>query len=311
MKFSIYQSSHLGGRNVNQDRVAHAYSKEALLLVLADGMGGHHRGEVAAQFAIDVLTESFRHRALPILSDPSKFLIDHILQAHDVIDQHALLNDMPESPRTTAVAAIMQHDTLFCAHVGDSRLYHFRNGRTLFCTEDHSKVGAMYRRGLISKEQMQTHPERGKIYNCLGGDRPPHIELASKSMLLEGDIILLCTDGLWSELEDEEIAEILQNGPVADTLPVLFRLAESRTNPKNSDNMSAVAINWGMNVLGRHSISTASMPQDLNKTILELNSSLSEIENQQQKHSKQADATDEDMERAIAEIEAALAKTAR
>lgn len=311
MKFTIYQNSLIGPRKENQDRVAYAYSKDALLLVLADGMGGHHRGEVAAQIAIDVLTESFRHMALPTLPDPAKFLRQHILQIHDVIDQRALLNDMPESPRTTVVVAIVQHGVLHCAHVGDSRLYLLRNGRPLFCTEDHSKVQAMFRKGLIDKEQMQGHHERGLIYNCVGGDKPPQIDLAPKRQLLDGDSLLLCTDGLWSLLDDEEIGDILQHGPVTDTVPVLFRLAESRANTRTGDNMSAIALNWGAGFHSRHSISTASMPQDINTTIIELTSSIDAIEARAQMPKRPPEVSEDDVEQAIAEIQAALAKTSR
>ena len=268
MKFTIYQSSRQGPRACNQDRVAYSYSKDALLAVLADGMGGHHRGELAAHLAVNVLTESFQRMALPVLTHPFKFLGEHIRQVHDAIDRHALLQDMPETPCTTIVAAIVQHDVLYCAHAGDSRLYHFRDGKLLFRTEDHSKVQLMARQGLISTQQMLTHPERSKIYNCIGGDTPPHVELAEKRQMREGDIILLCTDGLWSLLEEEEMAEILQNGTVTDTMPVLFGLAEARAD-KSGDNMSAIAFIWEGQAYNTRAISTASMPFDINTTVRE------------------------------------------
>jgi PPM family protein phosphatase len=115
--------------------------------------------------------------ARPTLANPFRFLDEHIRQVHDAIDRHALLSDMPEPPRTTIVTALVQHDALYCAHAGDSRLYHFRNGQLLFRTEDHSKVQMLYRKGLISKEAMLTHPERNKIYNCVGGEEQPQIEI--------------------------------------------------------------------------------------------------------------------------------------
>lgn len=305
MKFTIYQASHQGPRQYNQDRVAYSYSKDALLTVLADGMGGHRNGEVAAQFAIEVLSESFQRLAMPALANPFKFLDEHIRQVHDAIDRHALLSDMPELPRTTIVAAIVQHDMLYCAHAGDSRLYHFRNGQLLFRTEDHSKVQMLYRQGLIRKEQMLTHPERNKIYNCVGGDEPPRIEMAQKRAVQEGDVILLCTDGLWSVLEEEEITAILQNGPVTDTVPVLFDLAESRAD-QCGDNMSAIAFSWGAQAYSKFSVSTAMMPLDLNTTILDAVPGIRRVRVPDTKPSN--DPTDDDIERAIAEIHAALDK---
>lgn len=306
MKFTIYQTSRQGARPHNQDRVAYSYSRDALLTVLADGMSGHPHGEIAAQLAIEVLTESFQRMALPVLARPSTFLSAHIQLAHDAINRHALLHVMPEAPRTTIVAAMVQHDTLYCAHVGDSRLYHFRNGRLLFRTEDHSKVQLLFRMGLIRKEQMPTHPDRGIIYNCVGGEEPPQVDLARKRPLQEGDVVLLCTDGLWALLEEDEMAEILQNGAVTDTVPVLFELAESRAD-EHGDNMSAVAFNWGTQAYSRSSISTASLPLDGNATIIERGIPDDGAPGRRDTATVAA-PSDADIENAIAEIHAALAK---
>ncbi|OAJ70468.1 phosphatase [Methylobacillus sp. MM3] len=306
MKFTIYQDSRQGPRQYNQDRVAYSYSKDALLTVLADGMGGHRNGEVAAQFAIEVLTESFQRMARPKLSNPFKFLDDHIRQVHDAIDRHALLSDMPEPPRTTIVTALVQHDALYCAHAGDSRLYHFRGGELLFRTEDHSKVQMLYRKGMIGKDEMLTHPERNKIYNCVGGAEQPQIEMSPKRDVQDGDIVLLCTDGLWTLLADEEIAATLQNGPITDTVPALFDLAESRAD-QSGDNMSAIAFSWGNHAYSGFSVSTAMMPLDLNTTIRDFTSRRAGANPDLATDSAQ----DDEIERAIAEIHAALEKIPR
>lgn len=304
MKFTIYQNSLQGPREYNQDRIAYSYSKDAMLVVVADGLGGHRHGEVAAQFAIKMLTEAFQRLALPILADPFKFLTDHIRQVHDAIESHAMAKDMLDTPRTTLVAAIVQHDELYCAHVGDSRLYHIRDGRVIFRTEDHSMVQKLYRNGLIKKEELLTHPERNKIYNCVGGDVLPQVDLATKRALWDGDIIMLCTDGLWSLLETGEIAAILNEGAVTDTVPVLLGVAESRAD-ENGDNMSVIAFNWG-GLPGMQQVSTATMPMDLTTTIMgpftignsEGSAKLGDV----------PDLSDEEIEGAIAEIQAAIKK---
>jgi serine/threonine protein phosphatase PrpC len=304
MKFTIYQNSLQGPREYNQDRIAYSYSKDAMLVVVADGLGGHRHGEVAAQFAIKMLTEAFQRLALPILADPFKFLTDHIRQVHDAIESHAMAKDMLDTPRTTLVAAIVQHDELYCAHVGDSRLYHIRDGRVIFRTEDHSMVQMLYRKGLIKKEELLTHPERNKIYNCVGGDVLPQVDLASKRALRDGDIIMLCTDGLWSLLETGEIAAILNEGAVTDTVPVLLGVAESRAD-ENGDNMSVIAFNWG-GLPGVQQVSTATMPMDLTTTIMgPLTSGNSEGST---KLGDVPDLSDEEIEGAIAEIQAAIKK---
>ncbi len=307
MKFTIYQCSRQGPREYNQDRIAYSYSKDAMLAVVADGMGGHHHGEVAAQLAVKVLTEAFQRMALPILANPFKFLTDHIRQIHDAIDSHAIIKNLPENPRTTLVAAIVQHDELYCAHVGDSRLYHIRDGRVIFRTEDHSKVQMLYRKGMIRKEEMLTHPERNKVYNCLGGEVLPQVDLAAKRVLWEGDVLMLCTDGLWSLLENEEIGEILNNGAVTDTVPVLMNLAESRAD-ETGDNLSVIAINWG-GLPGMQQVSTATMPMDLTTTIMgPLTGSDGKVS---AKVGDVPDLSDEDIESAIAEIQAAIKKSTK
>src|SRR5574340_321005 len=166
MKFSIYQSSRQGGRKYNQGRVAYSYSKESLLMVVADGMGGHFHGEIAAQMTVQLVAEMFQKQAHPTLRDPL-FFLDHAMHAvHDAISDYSAENELLESPRTTCVAAVIQRDMAYWAHVGDSRLYFFRQGRLVTRTQDHSRVQQMFDQGRITGAQMTTHPERNKIYNC-------------------------------------------------------------------------------------------------------------------------------------------------
>ena len=129
MKFSIYQESRQGPRKSNQDRVAYCYSRDALCMVIADGMGGHLHGEVAAQIATQFIAEAFQREAQPRIADPFKFLLDSITSAHHAIVDYANLRSLLETPRTTCVACIIQDGIAHWAHVGDSRLYLIRNGK--------------------------------------------------------------------------------------------------------------------------------------------------------------------------------------
>ena len=274
-------------------------------MVVADGLGGHRHGEIAAQLAVKTLTESFQRIALPILANPFKFLSEHIIQIHNAIDSHTAANDLLEVLRTTIVAVLVQHDELYCAHVGDSRLYHFRDGRQLYRTEDHSQIQMMFRKGLVSKAEMATHPERNKIYSCLGGEIPPQVDMAQKRVLREGDTVLLCTDGLWSLIDEGEMAEILRNGPVTDTVPALLDLAESRAD-QGGDNMSVIAFNWGGKTYGELSVSTATMPLDITTTITNPPTQNHEVPGETV--DAIPDLSDEEIESAIAEIQAAIKK---
>lgn len=299
MKFTIYQSSRQGGRVYNQDRIAYSYSKEAVLTVVADGMGGHRHGEVAAQLAVASLTDAFERQALPRLQDPTGFLREHLWQVHDAIGNFARANALIEAPRTTIVAAILQGGKLYCAHAGDSRLYHFRQGELLYRTEDHSVVQMLHRRGQITAQDMQSHPERNKIYNCLGGDKAPVIELADPRQMYDGDTLLLCSDGLWAALDDAKLAKALHAAPVTEALPRLLDMAAA-LNGQNGDNLSAIGLQWGDTAF---TISTINMPLDATTTIL--NPIASQAPDSAQ------DLSDDDIERAIAEIQAALRKSQR
>lgn len=303
MKFSIYQNSRQGPRNYNQDRLAYSYSKDALLLVLADGMGGHRNGEVAAQLAVKTLTDAFQRLAVPFLSSPAKFLIDHIQQVHDMIDNVTQRDELIESPRTTIVVAIIQRGFLYCAHVGDSRLYHFREGHLLFRTEDHSVVQSLYKKGMITKEEMATHPYKNKVYNCLGGETPPQIDLSDRFELLEGDTILLCTDGVWGVLSDQQIKEIIQNHVViADATNKLMDSAEFASDEKG-DNMSAIGLQWGDRQQSSSAVSTQLMPLGETTTIMNT------VQQQNKDGMDLNDLSDDDIENTIAEIQDALNKT--
>lgn len=320
MKFTIFQNSRIGPRAINQDRLAYSYSKDALLMVVADGMGGHQHGEVAAEMAVKVITEAFQRLAMPALSNPTKFLIDHIQQVHDMIEQHTQVNELLESPRTTVVVAIVQFGMLYCAHVGDSRLYHFRDGHLLYRTEDHSMVQSLFSKGMISKEEMLTHPYRHKIYSCLGGEEIPKIELAEKQELLEGDTILLCTDGVWSVLSDDKIKQILSGNIISHNLTKLLDETELAATPEQGDNMTAIGLQWGDKLNSDLAVSTVSMPLGETTTIMIIPPHANEqgdeigLENPfsaTEDGLLSSEISEDEIERTIAEIHEALIKTNR
>jgi len=308
MKFTIFQNSRQGPRPYNQDRLAYSYSKDALLLVVADGMGGHRHGEVAAQLAVTAMTDAFQRLAVPTLTSPAKFLIDHIQQIHDMIDQLTQEREMIEAPRTTIVAAIVQRGMLYCAHVGDSRLYHFRGNHLLYRTEDHSVVQSLYNKGIINKDDMTTHPYRHKVYSCLGGDVPPKIDLADRQELAEGDTVLLCTDGVWGAVADDQIKQILGGSSISDNVTRLLNQAEL-VSQEQGDNMSAIGLQWGDKLNSQLAVSTITMPMGSTTTIMNPITHPNH-ENPTGSHAKH-ELTDDEIEKTIAEIQNALRKTKR
>lgn len=297
MKFSIFQGSRQGPRPYNQDRLAYSYNSSTILMVLADGMGGHQFGEMAAEIAVKTLADAFQRLAKPSIASPAKFLTDHILQVHQVIENVRVSKNLPDSPRTTLVAAIVQNNTLYCAHVGDSRLYHFRKGHLLFRTEDHSVVQALFRKGQISREEMVTHPHKNKIFNCLGGDKTPEIDLSDRMEVEDGDIIMLCTDGVWNVVGDKDIKNTLFAGEIKESVTELLNLAE-KASEKVGDNMSAIGLLLGDRPNNPETIST--VPFGETTTIVNPVNSAS---------SSDLELSDDEIERTIAEIQAALNRT--
>jgi len=297
MKFSIFQESRKGGRKANQDRIGYAYTRDTLLTVVADGMGGHLHGEVAAQITVQYLTEAFQRDAKTKLADPSDFLRKGIKEAHFTLADYARARGLAESPRTTCVACVVQDSTAHCAHVGDSRLYHVRGGQVQAQTRDHSRVQILVDRGRIREEAVAVHPDRNKIFNCIGAATPPEVELSRQMPLQEGDTLLLCTDGLWGPLSRKLITAALLTGDIMKTMPELLDLAEARAG-KDSDNLSVVAVAWEEKSAD---VTTVPAPD------------LDGVTTQREDFSKaqDSDLTDEEVEIAIAEIREAIHKHLR
>lgn len=245
MKFSVYQNSRIGGRKYNQDRAGYAYTGEALLLVLADGMGGHLHGELAADITIRTYMQAFEQAASPRVADPESFLANTMRAAHDAIVSYAQTESLAGNPGTTCVAALVQNGEVRWAHAGDSRLYLLRGGATWSVTHDHSVVQQWADWGIITEDEMKTHPDRNKITNCLGGvGELFYSEPAECVMLEHGDVLLLCSDGLWSPLIDHEIAAGFHAAPLPETLEQLMEEAVRREGAR-ADNTTAVVARWG------------------------------------------------------------------
>ena len=243
MQFSIYQESRCGARRSNQDRIAYCYSKAALLMLVADGMGGHLHGETAARIAVQFITEAFRSMAKPALSDPPLFLRQAITGAHHAIVEHTADGGLAEAPRTTCVACVVQDGAACWAHAGDSRLYHIRDGRILAQTKDHSRVQQLIDQGRIREEAFGAHPERNRIFSCLGSAGPPRVDLSGAVRLHAGDTLILCSDGLWSPLSSKIISGAVEKSGIMQAAPELLDEAERRAG-RACDNLSVIALTW-------------------------------------------------------------------
>ena len=301
MKFSVFQLSRRGGRAVNEDRMGYCYTREAALFVLADGMGGHAEGEVAAQLALQSIAAQFQREAMPVLPDPTDFLSRAVLAAHQHIQRYAQLKRMPDAPRTTVVAAIIQNGAATWLHCGDSRLYWVRAGQLLARTRDHSYL-EMDRMGTAPMGLAPKLLNRNVLFTCLGAAGKPIFDVSGPHSLRSADRLLLCSDGLWGALKEVELLQGLAAQPVAVAVPALVDLALQRAGAK-SDNVTALALEWEMpeHVQRPDALSTNT------ESISELFAST--IQSSHALDGLDDELDEEEIERKIAEINAAIRRS--
>ncbi len=240
MKISSAQANRLGNREANQDRQNLFEARDCVLLVVADGMGGHSGGEVAADITVQTLEKHFQSTAKPV-SNPRAFLGLAIESAHNNIVRAG--NEKNIDPRTTCIACLIQANKAYWANVGDSRLYLLRDNKVITRTQDDSYVEELHRKGEITEKQMLTHPMRNYLTRCLGGNRGiPQISCGEHELQSQ-DVVLLCSDGFWSQLEENQLRSIGTASDIDLRLNELAGIAEQQYYPQ-SDNISALAIRW-------------------------------------------------------------------
>jgi serine/threonine protein phosphatase PrpC len=207
MNWEIAYNNHIGGREEQQDRIAtfSTADNQQHLLVAADGMGGHQGGSLASEMVIktaELAWQQFTDEDIP------QFLQNIIEQAHENINN--IGKEYNISPRSTCVLAYIKDQYIWWAHLGDSRLYHFRGTKLLKRTKDHSIVQLLHDLGRIKEEQMATHPDQGSLLKGLGGEDEDIQADFGEAKLHPGDSIVLCTDGFWEHITTEQLATSLQ-----------------------------------------------------------------------------------------------------
>jgi serine/threonine protein phosphatase PrpC len=278
MKFSVFQISRKGGREKNEDRMGYCYTRESGLFVLADGMGGHPEGEVAAQLALQTISALYQKEARPIVGDVTEFLATSLTAAHHQIIRYASEKGMLDTPRTTLVAAVVQAGSATWVHCGDSRLYVVRDGELLTRTRDHSYL-EQQSAGVIRMDRIN----RNILFTCLGSPTKPVFDVTGPIVLQQGDKILLCSDGLWGSIND------------------LVELA-LRNGGDHSDNVTVIAFEWETpdSFESTRGISTDSISDGVFASTIQagvLDTSMEDLD-------------DEAIERSIAEINEAIRRSA-
>ena len=230
-------AQHQGDRKEQQDRVAlvpHPKGGGVALAVLADGMGGHTGGALAAQQVIHTARnnlEQFSARS----ESPLTMLESSLGEAHMLIKASRFINE--KDPHSTAVMLLLQPGRVTWAHCGDSRLYRFRGDQPFFRTTDHSYVEQLVSQGKISSQQALVHPNRNILITSLGGGETPKIDLGDAQDLQAGDVLLLCSDGHWGYFGDAELGGVLAAYSAREASELLISRARSRAQGEG-DNVS-------------------------------------------------------------------------
>ena len=242
LQFEIAEISLVGARDENQDRIAAVVDAECAIIAAFDGMGGHADGARAAEIGRTTLLARFAAQVHPLI-DPLSFLHMTLGAAHTEMVAIGLHLPLEQRPRATGAVCVVQDDTAWWAHVGDSRVYHLRAGQIVARTRDHSHVVLLLQEGLISAHQAQNHPMRNFVESCLGGDPMlPEMRIGRCVRVLQGDTMLVCSDGFWANLLDEDIAASFYSGvPLPTALQSITEFSVRRAGP-GADNSSVVVL---------------------------------------------------------------------
>jgi serine/threonine protein phosphatase PrpC len=208
------------------------FARKGRLAVIADGMGGYEGGQEASRLAVETVRQVYDQQ---FNSDPQTTLIAAFAAAHENIQRYAVEHPELHGMGTTCTATAIVDSQLYFAHVGDSRLYLIRGETVSRLTRDHSYVGRLVESGIVRSEDAESHPQRHILTAALGSGREVDPDFPAAPLTLqENDSLLLCTDGLWSLVSEQEISSVIRANTPADSCSVLVKMALDRGGPDNA-----------------------------------------------------------------------------
>lgn len=237
MQFQTACISDKGGRLVNQDFSGFSHAKDRGCWVLADGLGGYHAGEFAAKIAVETVLQRYHQHS------QQTWIQEAINKTQAILHEQQNESTTMKSMRTTIVILTCRQNDAYWAHVGDSRLYHFREGQSHFQTKDHSVCQALVNAGEITLNQVRNHEDRNRLYRVLGSDGDVKATLQTEGMpIQQGDAFLLCSDGFWEYILEEEMMNARkQTSSAAEWLQKMETILKNRVT-NNHDNYTALAV---------------------------------------------------------------------
>ena len=207
------------------------FARKGRLAIVADGMGGYEGGQEASRLAVEAVISSYRDFGG---EDPQQALIEALHSAHRRIRHQAATHAEFAGMGTTCTAIALVGKSLYFAHVGDTRLYLVRDGQITQLTRDHSYVGRLVESGVLSREEAEHHPQRNILTAAMGTGIDLVLDSPGRPEPLQsGDLLALCTDGLWGQVRDPEILRIVENKDPEQAVGELIGLARERGGPDN------------------------------------------------------------------------------
>ncbi len=202
------------------------------VFVVADGMGGHNAGEIASRLAVTTFIENYK-KFFEESDEPTKAIESAFLEANRRVFEEGTGRESQHGMGTTLSALVIIKEKAFLGHVGDSRIYLIREDECIKLTQDHSLVGKMQENGVITEEEARVHPRRNILYLSLGVRDTISPQIKGGIELRDGDIFVICTDGLSNLVTDEEIKVIAINNPPKKAVEKLIDKARERGAPDN------------------------------------------------------------------------------
>lgn len=207
------------------------FARKGRLAIVADGMGGYEGGQEASRLAVETVRDVYD---TAFHGDPQATLLEAFAMAHERIQDYAERHPGFHGMGTTCTALALLGRRLYIAHVGDSRLYRVSGSRISRLTRDHSYVSRLVESGIVRSEDAERHPQRHILTAALGAGLGVLADSTEPEMLLEdGDTLVLCTDGLWGVVSEEEIVTAVNASSAAESCSVLVKLALERGGPDN------------------------------------------------------------------------------
>jgi serine/threonine protein phosphatase PrpC len=219
-------------RSENQDygtMTPHGEGVQSQLMIVADGMGGHRGGATASRLAAETVKEQFLSAGS---SNPSEVLQDALETANTKIWSEAQANPDLRGMGTTTSALVVQDGKGWFAHVGDSRIYLVRGQEIRQLTDDHSLVASMVREGLLTTQEAENHPRRNVLQRSMGVSEEVEIDVRGPLDLLEGDVFIICSDGLHGVVKEDEMKQVASL-PLEAAADEFLRRALERGAPDN------------------------------------------------------------------------------